>query len=85
MLKVSKLLPSIEKFKKVKNTPNKVLARTYYINFLKEEDKFFKSSVRLGDNMENYSLKFIPEFFVSLSHFSKMIVEKAKSAYFFKK
>lgn len=85
MLKVSKFIPSIEKCIKVKKTPNNVLARTHYINFLKEEDKFFKSADRLDDNMKNYSLKVIPEFFVSLSHFAKMISQKAMSAYFFKK
>ena len=85
MLKVSKIIPSIEKFKKVKSTPNNVLARTHYINFLKEEDKFFKSADRLDDNMKNYSLKVVPEFFVSLSHFAKMISQKAKSVYYFQK
>jgi hypothetical protein len=84
MLKINleKIAPTLAK---VRKTPNKTLARTHYINFLKEEDKFMSSSEKLSQRIDDLSLKVIPQFFTSLKHFALMGAERLKSAYYFKK
>ena len=72
-------------YSRLKNTQNKILARTHNINFLKEENKFYDSAERAGKYADDASMKAIPEFFVSIKHFGKMIGEKLKSLYYSQK
>jgi len=84
MLKISleKIAPTLAK---VRRTPNHTLARTHYINFLKEEDKFINASEKLAKRIDDLSLKVLPQFFKSVKHFALMGAERLKSAYYFKK
>ncbi len=75
----------VQSYAKVKRTPNNTIARTHYIKFLRAEDKFMKATETFEKDMGNWSLKSIPDFFVSFKHFGKMCAEKLKSAYYFKK
>ena len=74
-----------QSYAKVRKASNEALARTHYINFLREESKFFDSSDKLANRIEDLSLKAIPQFFKSVKHFGKMTAEKLKSAYYFNK
>ncbi len=85
MLKVCIFKNMAANYNRVKNTSNNVLSRTHYINFLKEEDKFFSSAKKFNGYAQDWSLKIIPEFFNSLKFMAKMGIEKLKSAYYYNK
>ena len=73
------------KFAKVRNANPKAAARTYYLRFLKEEQNFFASTDKMNHYISDWSLKAIPEMFKSIGKFTKMALERAKSAYYFHK
>lgn len=77
---LSKIAPS---YVKVKKASNEALARTHHINFLKAEDKFFKSTDKFEGYLQDWSLKAVPEFFKSLKHVGKMAYEKMRSFYYY--
>jgi hypothetical protein len=82
-----KIIPSniVSKYAKVRKADPKAVSRTHYLNFIREEQKFFDSSEKLEGYMSDWSLKSIPECWKALCHFVKMGVEKAKSVYYFQK
>lgn len=84
MLKVS-LDKIVQSYARIRKTPGNTLARTYYINFLREESKFAKATDIFEKDVANLSLKTVPDFIVSVMHFGKMCSERLKSAYYYQK
>lgn len=72
-------------YKKVKKAPNEALARTHYIKFLNEENKFSSASDKLEESIDNWSLKLPFDFCSVLFHFGKMCSQKLKSVYYYQK
>jgi hypothetical protein len=69
----------------IKLASNNTLARLHYINFLKAEDKFFKTSEVYERQTKDLSLKTILTFGKAVKNLTKMAYERALSAYYFNK
>lgn len=84
MLKV-RLDKMAQSYARIRKTPNNTLARTHYINFLREENKFANATGIFEKDLGNWSLKVLPDFIVSVIRFGKMCSERFKSAYYFQR
>lgn len=85
MIKPINFAKLTKSYVKIKNASNEALARTHYIKFLKEEDKFMKATNKLEKSIDDWSLKSPFDFCSAISHFVKMGNQKLKSVYYFKK
>ena len=85
MIKPINLAKIAKNYVKVKKASNEALARTHYIKFLKEEDKFINATEKLEKSIEDWSLRSPFNFCSALSHFGKMCSQKLKSVYYFQK